>query len=66
MNARIGRMLAGLALAVGLAGLAAGCAGPYHPQIESRVLERPEPPLTPADQRALAPYFNAPYFRDHP
>lgn len=53
-------LLAGLALAAGLA----GCAGPYHPQIENRVLERPEPPVTPADQRALAPYLNSPYFRD--
>lgn len=56
------RMLVGLAVAAGLA----GCAGPYHPQIENQVLERPEPPFTPADQRALAPYAAAPYFRDQP
>lgn len=61
MSARPGvLLLAGLALAAGLA----GCAGPNYPQIESRVLERPEPPFTPADQRALAPYLNSPYFRD--
>lgn len=42
-----------------------GC-GHHYPQIESRVLERPEPPLTPADQRALAPYQASPYFHARP
>lgn len=51
-------------LLVVLATLAlASCAGPYHPEIESRVLQRPEPPLTAADQRALAPYTTSAYFR---
>lgn len=65
MSPRPRRLMAAAVLA--LAGLAlAGCAGPYHPQIESRVLERPEPPVTAADQRALDSYRAAPYFRDRP
>lgn len=62
MNARRGLRLTWLALAAGLS----GCAGPYHPEIEDPVLQRPDPPPTPADQRALAPYLNSPYFRDQP
>lgn len=62
MSARRGLRLAWLALAAGLA----GCAGPYHPEIEDRVLQRPAPPFTPADQRALTPYLHSPYFRDQP
>lgn len=62
MSGSVVRWLAGLAVAAGLA----GCAGPYHPQIASRVLERPEPAFTPADRRALEPYAEAPYFRDRP
>lgn len=57
MTARWGWWLVRLAMAAGLA----GC-GPYHPQIDNPVLERPEAPLTAADQRALEPYANAPYF----
>lgn len=62
MSARAGFLLAGLALAAGLA----ACAGPYHPEIENRVLQRPDAGFTAADQRALEPYQNAPYFRDQP
>lgn len=46
------------------AGALAGCASPYRQALESPVMMRPEPPLTPADQRALAPYDHSPYFRD--
>lgn len=42
----------------------AACASPYRQALESRELQRPDPPFTPADQRALAPYAAAPYFRD--
>ncbi|MGE5476271.1 MAG: hypothetical protein ACM3Q1_06425 [Bacteroidales bacterium] len=42
----------------------AACASPYRQALESRELQRPDPPLTAADQRALAPYAAAPYFRD--
>lgn len=48
-------MIAGLALAL------AGC-GPYHPEIDSRELMRPEPYPTTADLRAREPYDAAPYF----
>ncbi|MCR6630593.1 MAG: hypothetical protein NVV74_11385 [Magnetospirillum sp.] len=44
----------------------AACASPYQHALDSRVLERPEPPMTAADQDALAPYLNSPYFRDRP
>lgn len=61
MSAHTLLRLAGLALA---AGLLAGCAGPYDHALASRTLERPEPALNAADQRALAPYLNSPYFHD--
>lgn len=54
-----------LAVVVAAAGALSSC-GHHYPQIESRVLERPDPPMTAADQRALAPYVAAPYFRDRP
>lgn len=44
------------ALAAMLVVLLSGCASPYAPALESAELVRPEPPLTPADERALAPY----------
>lgn len=52
-----------LLLATLCAATTAGCVGPYYPQIESRELQRPDPPLTPADLRALEPYAHAPYFQ---
>lgn len=60
MSARMLAAMAGLALVAGLA----ACAGPYDHALNSRELERPDPPLTTADLRALAPYLNSPYFRD--
>ena len=42
----------------------AGCAGPYDGALASRELQRPVPPYTAADHRALAPYLASPYFRD--
>lgn len=36
--------------------LLAGCADPYRDALETAELQRPEPPMTPADRRALAPY----------
>lgn len=62
MSAAVARLAAAVAAAIGLA----GCAGPYDQALENPVLERPAQPFTPADQRALAPYLNAPYFRDRP
>lgn len=56
-------MRARLMLVVILAGLA-GCAGPYDTALDSRELQRPEPAPTEADQQALAPYLDSPYFRD--
>lgn len=43
-----------------------GCADPYRDALESPTLARPEAPLTTADQRALAPYDNSPYFHNQP
>lgn len=43
-----------LAIVLGL--MLPGCASPYRQALESRELQRPEPPLTAADQRALEPY----------
>lgn len=40
----------------------AGCASPYRQALESRHVERPFPPVTAADQRALAPYNNSVLF----
>lgn len=61
MSPRLGLLVA----MVAAAGALSGC-GHHYPQIESRELERPDPPMTPADQRAMAPYLVAPYFRDRP
>jgi len=36
--------------------LLAACASPYSQALNSAQPPRPEPPVTPADQRALAPY----------
>ena len=49
------------ALALILALVLTGCASPYGPALESAELQRPQPPMSPADQRALAPY-NTPLF----
>lgn len=38
----------------------AACASPYQHALDSRVLERPEPPMTAADQDALAPISTRP------
>ena len=42
----------------------AGWAGPYDGALASGELQRPVPPYTAADHRALAPYLASPYFRD--
>lgn len=52
-----------IVLTMGLAALT-GCASPYEQALENPVVQRPEPPLTAADMRALAPYEHSPYFRD--
>lgn len=48
-----------------MAGLAllAACAGPYDQALDSRVLMRPQPPMTLADTRARQPYDSSPFFR---
>jgi|GEM_PF-2464082 hypothetical protein len=51
-------------IAVLAAASLAACASPYQQALDSKVLLRPEPMTTAADQRALAPYDNSQYFRD--
>ncbi|HLO76034.1 MAG TPA: hypothetical protein VK196_06215 [Magnetospirillum sp.] len=58
------RALVPAAVALAISALAAGCASPYRQALESRDLMRPEPPMTAADQRAIAPYQNSPYFSE--
>lgn len=43
--------------------LLAACAGPYDQALDSRVLMRPQPPMTVADLRAREPYDSSPYFK---
>lgn len=40
----------------------AGCASPYQHALDNHQPERPQPPLTAADLRALAPYQNSKLF----
>ncbi|HTH16832.1 MAG TPA: hypothetical protein VL974_09285 [Magnetospirillum sp.] len=60
MRARGALTLFWLALAAGVA----GCTSPYQQALDDPVLQRPDPPPTPADLRAVEPYENSPYFRD--
>lgn len=50
-----------LALAAFALGLS-GCASPYQHALDNPEMERPEPPMTPADLRAKAPYDESHYF----
>lgn len=50
------------ALAVAVLVLLAGCASPYQQALDSPQPVRPEPPMTAADLRALAPYENSRLF----
>lgn len=50
------------ALALAALVLLAGCASPYQQALDSKQPLRPQPPLTAADLRALAPYENSRLF----
>lgn len=52
-----------IAASLAAAALLSACSSPYQQALDSKVLLRPEPILTAADQRALAPYDNSSYFR---
>ncbi len=64
MSAKLAARWVSLWAPLALGTLLAGCAGPYDGALANRELQRPVPPFTAADHRALAPYLASPYFRD--
>lgn len=51
-------------IAILVGALLAGCASPYQHALDTWPPERPQPPMTAADQDAVGPYMASPYFRD--